>query len=68
MEGQEKLGENKWPLKVFVTDPGLAAVLAEVDLCKRLCKTLPLPEMTGNLLQSVLGDMLTEEGGLNKLW
>ena len=42
------------PLKMFVIDPALAAVLAEV--------------MTDKLFQSVLGgSMLTEEGGLNKL-
>ena len=41
------------PLKIFVIDPELVAVLAEL--------------MTDKLLQSVLGSMLTEEGGLNKL-
>ena len=27
-------GAQTGPLKMFVTDPGLAAVLGEVDLCK----------------------------------
>ena len=59
----QAVGAQTDPLKVFMTDPGLAAVLAEGDLCKRCCKLLSFRELTDKLLQSVLGGMLTEEGG-----
>ena len=61
-------GAQTEPLKVFVTDRGLANVLAEVDLCKLKCKMLHLAKMTDKLIQSLLGGKLTGEGGLNNLW